>query len=707
MPENTTIQPTPVVESQTPVSHISAGEVAAPYEMLGRSLDRLGEGLEKLAVPFAERAGTDSVTTDDQGNVTVARLPIFGAAGVAYSRALKVSVLAQADGAVTRKDIELSKQYPNDPEAYLAAANQFKDTFVKHVTDQAGPEVGEAIGRHIDDSTTRNYRRLANEQQVTIKRNFDKDTAWAIDSNKENLVSLIRNGGADTPEAAKYIRNIHAALAERANNPILMAPESEADKVLTDLHQNMDAAAFEHRVNGVLANPSTPYQSDIEASANKYGVDSNTLARLLYQESSFRENAVSPAGARGIAQFMPETAARYGVDVRNPQSSIEGAAHYMSDLSRQFGGNTGLALAGYNWGEKNVAQWMAAGANPAAMPQETRNYVRAITGQPVEAWIAGQRPSPFASQPQGSGGVQKALDMAEAERRSNPDPVQGQINYERGLAAIKDYHDGVVRRTNLASLGQKQTDENFENQIIQDQASAKPMITENDIKTAAGVSPESKMRMLSWIKREDMPEPLARVSQGNAMDLFRRINLPDGDPGKISNVSQIRDTFVNGGLTRADEEWLEKRFTEGRSPQGERLTQLRSEFSKAVEPTIDHSNPLMGSMDPEGKLQAYRFQRFVDQKVDEYRQAGKSPFDLFDPSKPDYLGKPEVLQPYQPTLQQSIQATTSRLMRGVAPPGPGGSTIPPMIAPTTAAPAIPQRRPGETPAEYLTRTGQQ
>lgn len=181
------------------------------------------------------------------------------------------------------------------------------------------------------------------------------------------------------------------------------------------------------------------YQPMITAAAQQTGVDPVILARQLHQESGFNPNALSPKGAAGIAQFIPATAARYGVDVRDPQSSIMGQARYMADLSRQFGGNTGLALAGYNWGEGKVAAWIASGANPAAMPAETRNYVRSITGMPIEDWTSGKRPSPEATAA-ATGGPGAALWL-QANRQST-------ISTEASGAwktVMTDWHEKGIR----------------------------------------------------------------------------------------------------------------------------------------------------------------------------------------------------------------------------------------------------------------------
>jgi transglycosylase-like protein with SLT domain len=90
-------------------------------------------------------------------------------------------------------------------------------------------------------------------------------------------------------------------------------------------------------------------------SAKRYGIDPRILLTVCFIESRFRLNAVSPKGALGPMQFMPETAQRYGL--RNPhdaKSSIDAAAHYLRDLLRKFGGRLDLALAAYNAGEGTV-----------------------------------------------------------------------------------------------------------------------------------------------------------------------------------------------------------------------------------------------------------------------------------------------------------------------------------------------------------------
>ena len=93
------------------------------------------------------------------------------------------------------------------------------------------------------------------------------------------------------------------------------------------------------------------FHDPIARAALRWNVPMNVLAAQLYAESGFNPFARSPAGAEGIAQFMPGTADAYGLrDPFDPVAAIDAQAHLMSDLLEQFGGKVALALAGYNAG---------------------------------------------------------------------------------------------------------------------------------------------------------------------------------------------------------------------------------------------------------------------------------------------------------------------------------------------------------------------
>jgi hypothetical protein len=121
----------------------------------------------------------------------------------------------------------------------------------------------------------------------------------------------------------------------------------------------------------------------IERAAGENRLPAEFLTRLIWRESSFRAAAVSPAGARGIAQFMPGTAQERGLaDPFDPEQAIPKAAHLLADLRRRFG-NLGIAAAAYNAGAGRVGEWLR---GEGGLPAETRAYVRFVTRSAVEAW---------------------------------------------------------------------------------------------------------------------------------------------------------------------------------------------------------------------------------------------------------------------------------------------------------------------------------
>jgi hypothetical protein len=124
--------------------------------------------------------------------------------------------------------------------------------------------------------------------------------------------------------------------------------------------------------SGGSALAGVPYADLFSRAASRHGVDASLLAAVAQQESGFNSSAVSPAGAQGLMQFMPATAAGLGVNALDPTSAIDGAARYLGSLKKQFG-STELALAAYNAGPGTVSRY--GGIPPYS---ETQNYVRSV-----------------------------------------------------------------------------------------------------------------------------------------------------------------------------------------------------------------------------------------------------------------------------------------------------------------------------------------
>jgi soluble lytic murein transglycosylase-like protein len=133
----------------------------------------------------------------------------------------------------------------------------------------------------------------------------------------------------------------------------------------------------------------TPFGAEITAAARKHGIDPALLAGLVKQESGFDPNAGSPAGARGLTQLMPGTAAGLGVtNVLDPVQSLDGGAKYLRAQLDAFGGDVTRALAAYNAGPGAVQRY--GGVPPYA---ETQNYVRAVQANAAAYRAASPTPS--------------------------------------------------------------------------------------------------------------------------------------------------------------------------------------------------------------------------------------------------------------------------------------------------------------------------
>ncbi len=114
----------------------------------------------------------------------------------------------------------------------------------------------------------------------------------------------------------------------------------------------------------------------IRRAARDHQLDEELLVAVIFTESSFDPSAVSPKGAMGLMQLMPDTAARFGVQKPfDPWENLNGGAAYLRQLSEKYGGDLKLALAAYNAGEGRVQDYQ--GMPPFS---ETVNYVSRVIG---------------------------------------------------------------------------------------------------------------------------------------------------------------------------------------------------------------------------------------------------------------------------------------------------------------------------------------
>lgn len=140
----------------------------------------------------------------------------------------------------------------------------------------------------------------------------------------------------------------------------------------------------------------------ILSTAAAYGVDPRLALEVAMQESGLNESAVSPAGAIGVFQLMPATAADLGVDPTDTTANIQGGVHYLAMMLSRYNGNVAEALGAYDWGPGNMDKAIAAhGAGwMNYAPLETQDYVQTILGNVGSQYSIGVTPPmplPFAS----------------------------------------------------------------------------------------------------------------------------------------------------------------------------------------------------------------------------------------------------------------------------------------------------------------------
>ena len=211
------------------------------------------------------------------------------------------------------------------------------------------------------------------------------------------------------------------------------------------------------------------YTTDICGVLERYAVAWNLppayFGRLIWQESHFNANAVSSAGAEGIAQFMPETGRLQGLaNPYNPAEELWRSAGYLDFLQRKFG-NLGLAAAAYNGGENRLSRFIA---GTGYLADETLNYVQAITGVSVTDWLAGDVATDYALE-DGKPFQEGCIELARNNRVKNFTPPTAIIrpwgvqlaeffssaNARRAFARIQQQHASVLGREGLMLVARR------------------------------------------------------------------------------------------------------------------------------------------------------------------------------------------------------------------------------------------------------------
>ena len=224
--------------------------------------------------------------------------------------------------------------------------------------------------------------------------------------------------------------------------------------------------AYSHDVAPELCIRVGSYNNDlchaIEVLAGRHAVPPDYFARLIWRESLFRADAVSPKGAEGIAQFMPGTARLRGLqDSFNIIAALEASSRYLSELNTQFG-NFGLAAAAYNAGEAGLRTFIATGR----LPMETRDYVFAITGYPVESWKDNPPEKAAPALDDSRSFIDACLKLADTRTMNDPVLISSADWAPWGVQLAAHYNPAVANRLFTRAIGQLAEPLNAERALI-------------------------------------------------------------------------------------------------------------------------------------------------------------------------------------------------------------------------------------------------
>jgi hypothetical protein len=121
------------------------------------------------------------------------------------------------------------------------------------------------------------------------------------------------------------------------------------------------------------------------------------------------------------------------------------------------------------------------------------------------------------------------------------------------------------------------------------------------------------------------------------LDAFTSINLPAGDPKKITSMSEINNLYTKGYVSWADLSHLRSEFQNQQTAEGQRLGTVKSDFMKGIKAQLDKST--MNRLDEAGGERMFRYTVYVNEQIDAARKANKDPYQLFNPNSPEYVGK--------------------------------------------------------------------
>lgn len=344
---------------------------------IGRAIQGFGQQLKGVAVTMEQRKEDDAQAW---ANEQVSRSKLE------WLQTYQERQVEAKDGAQGFTG-NLLKEYQDYVDQTVSAApTERSRNYLRQSLNNFGVDLG-ARALTWEDSERAAYRASLTVKDYDNRAKIVNMDPSQYEAERDEAAAGVSQRGLEPSKRQKMIEAGTRALAYSAGEGVV---QKDAQGFL----QMVAPESFDRRFPTSVARPATQTKFDapktnsrvesfagaIDANAQKFGVDPNFMRAQLMAESAGRVDAVSSAGAMGIAQFMPGTAQRYGIDPKNPEQAINGQARYMADLLKMFDGDYTKAAAAYNWGEGNVQKAVKKHGDNwlANAPAETQGYVRKI-----------------------------------------------------------------------------------------------------------------------------------------------------------------------------------------------------------------------------------------------------------------------------------------------------------------------------------------
>jgi soluble lytic murein transglycosylase-like protein len=391
---------------------------------------------------------------------------------------------------------------------------------------------------------------------------------------------------------------------------------------------------------------------------------------IVQTESGGNPKAVSPKGALGVMQLMPDTARKVAGDLgvpfdrdkllSDPKYNKALGTEYLRQMTSRYGGNQTLALAAYNAGPGRVDEWVQKFGDPSKGQISEADFVAKIPFKETREYVAGIN----AKAPQG------AVTTASRDTRANL--LTWVSNAERTAEQMRPsdpvFRDMVVAQVkgyvNTIVAGQEGVQRQAHGALVQAAMGPEPgkaPLTLDELLSSAPArqawalaDPNSQRGVLAMLEHN------ARAAQGRpirsdpalVLNTFQQIHAPEGDPNKITSVTQLTPLF--GKIGWEDYNRLKAEIETSQSVGGKNLQtdvqRARASAHQMLRGTV------LGQVQPDQAAEAaYRWGFDLDSKIEKYRKEGKDPRTLLTPGHADYMLKPEIVSTYMQTPQQAVQ----------------------------------------------------